>query len=412
MADFYQHARLPTLHHLATPDPDARNAELAQLVQARPLALLLPALFAEVDRPALPAILQQVAEVPYVSDIVLSMNGMRAAQLPRVRELCAAAVPNKHVHILWNDGPELEEVNRQLDEAGLGGRQFGKGANIWMGLAYLKALGRHRLVVSHDTDILNYTSGMLAKLTFPIAHPKLPYRFAKGYYSRVAGRLYGRVTRLLIFPLIQAFQEVMGPKPLLSHLDSFRYPLSGEFAGDIDTVSGFTLPHAWGLEIAMLCEAYRHVPAAEQCQVDLGLHFEHRHRQLSPSAEAGGREEGLVAAAADVIHCLAIHVLSDADELAAGKLLTRVLDQYRLRSVEWMERYEHVALLNGLDYDRADESAAVAAFTEALIELSSNLSSKGLRMPGQRPAPAQTLDQMPGIGKSIVAAALSLPTQA
>ena len=80
-----------------------------------------------------------------------------------------------------------------------------------MGLTYLLARGESEIVISHDTDILNYSPSMLAKLCYPVAHPRLGYQFVKGYYSRVADRLYGRVTRLLIFPLIQSFQDVLGP---------------------------------------------------------------------------------------------------------------------------------------------------------------------------------------------------------
>ena len=81
MPDFYQHARLPTLHHLATPDASAREAELVEMTRDRPVALLLPALYTEVTRPALPSILRQVSEVPYISEVVLSMNGMTKAQM-------------------------------------------------------------------------------------------------------------------------------------------------------------------------------------------------------------------------------------------------------------------------------------------------------------------------------------------
>mgnify|MGYP000095934062 CR=1 FL=1 len=43
MPDFFQHARLPTLHHLADSDLAAREAELAQWAKSKPIALLLPA---------------------------------------------------------------------------------------------------------------------------------------------------------------------------------------------------------------------------------------------------------------------------------------------------------------------------------------------------------------------------------
>lgn len=396
MADFYQHALLPTLHHLASPDSNAREAELVEMTRGRPVALLLPALHTEVMRPALPSILRQVAEVPYISEVVLSMNGMEEEQVPVARAKCHEWLGDKPLTLLWNDGPRLRAVHQNVTSA----HSDGKGANIWMGIAYLRAAGHRGIVISHDTDILNYGPGMLAKLCFPIAHPRLNYRFAKGYYSRVADRLYGRVTRLLIFPLIQAFQEVLGAQPLLEHLEGFRYPLSGEFAADSETLAGFSLPSAWGLEIAMLCEVHRHLHVSEMCQVDLGFHYEHRHRQLDP----GAVEPGLVTAAADVARCLAAQVLRESEERAAESLLKLVNERYRHRAAEWMDRYEHVALLNGLIYDRNEEGMAVAAFTKALGILAGSSGSISLMAPELRPSPASALADIAGLGGEIIAA--------
>ena len=398
MADFYQHARLPTLHHLATPDASAREAELVEMTRDRPVALLLPALHTEVTRPALPSILRQVAEVPYISEVVLSMNGMNEAQMLAARVKCREWLGDKPMSLLWNDGPQLQTVHDRVN----GAHTHGKGANIWMGITYLRAKGHKGIVISHDTDILNYGTSLLAKLCHPVAHPRLNYKFAKGYYSRVADRLYGRVTRLLIFPLILAFQEVLGAQPLLEHLESFRYPLSGEFSADSETLANFSIPSAWGLEIAMLCEVHRHLKVSEMCQVDLGFHYEHRHRQLEP----GIVEPGLVSAAADVARCLAYQVLRESQERAAESLLRLVLERYKSRAAEWMERYEHVALLNGLIYDRVEEGMAVAAFTEALEVLATTAGTQGLLTPSLRPTPDSVLAAEPSLKNEVIAAAL------
>lgn len=399
MADFYQHARLPTLHHLATPDSTAREAELVALTQQKPVALLLPALHTEVTRPALPSILRQVSEVPYIAEVILSMNGMDEAQMHSARTRCREWIGDKPLTLLWNDGPALQSVHDRVN----GTHAHGKGANIWAGITYLRAKGHDGIVVSHDTDILNYGTSLLAKLVYPVAHPRMAYRFAKGYYSRVADRLYGRVTRLLIFPLVQAFQEVLGPQPLLDHLESFRYPLSGEFAADIGTLSRFSIPSAWGLEVAMLCEVHRHLRTHEMCQVDLGFHYEHRHRQLDP----GAVETGLVAAAADVARCLAYQILRDSQERAAESLLRIVLQHYKTRAAEWIDRYEHVALLNGLTFDRDEEGMAVSAFTEALETVVLKTGAQGLITPALRPTPETALRADPTLQNDLLASALS-----
>lgn len=407
MADFYQHARVPTLHHLAHADSAAREEEMWSWAAEKPVAVLLPALYAECERPALPRILEEVAQAGHVSEVILSMNGMDAAEHERALRICRQHLRGKKAHVLWNDGPQLASVYRRMADAGLAGEHAGKGSNIWMGIAYLHARGFRGIVVSHDTDILNYSRDLLWRLCYPLLHPGMGYRFAKGYYSRVSDRLYGRVTRLLIFPLVQACRDVLGGKPLLEHLDSFRYPLSGEFAAHMNALEGFSLPGGWGLEVSMLCEAFRHLPEHQQCQVDLGFHFEHRHRSLAHD-QIGVNEPGLVSAAADVARCLAWQVLRESEPRSAESLMRLIIERYRIRADEWMRRYEHVALLNGLNHDRDEECAAIQAFGRALDQLLTIITQDGLRVPAMRETPAKTLATIPGLGEEIVLSTATL----
>jgi glucosyl-3-phosphoglycerate synthase len=404
MADFYQHARVPTLHHLAHADSAAREQEMLAWEEKKPVALLLPALYAECERPALPRILEEVSQACHISEVVLSMNGMNAAEHDRALLFCRQNLKGKRAHILWNDGPRLTQVYQRMADAGLPGAHAGKGSNIWMGIAWLKARGFKGVVVSHDTDILNYSRDLLWRLCYPLLHPGMGYRFAKGYYSRVSDRLFGRVTRLLIFPLIQACRDVLGAKPLIEQLESYRYPLSGEFAADMDALQDFSLPGGWGLEIALLCEAFRHLPGEHQCQVDLGFHFEHRHRSLSHE-EVGVNEPGLITAAADVARCLAFQVLRESEPRSAEGFMSLIIERYRSRAQEWLSRYEHVALLNGLRHDAEEEGAAVTAFGQALDRLLQNLPTEGLRVPALRETPAKTFAQIPGLAEEIAGCA-------
>jgi len=407
MADFYQHAHVPTLHHLAHADSAEREEEMRAWAAEKPVAVLLPALYAECERPALPRILEEVSQAGHVSEVILSMNGMDAAEHERALRICRQHLRGTKAHVLWNDGPQLTSAYRRMEEAGMAGAHAGKGSNIWMGIAYLHARGFRGIVVSHDTDILNYSRDLLWRLCYPLLHPGMGYRFAKGYYSRVSDRLYGRVTRLLIFPLVQACRDVLGNKPLLEHLDSFRYPLSGEVAAHMDALESFCLPGGWGLEVSMLCEAHRHLPGEQQCQVDLGFHFEHRHRSLAHD-QIGVNEPGLVSAAADVARCLIWQVLRESEPRSAESLMRLIIDRYRRRAEEWMRRYEHVALLNGLNHDRAEELAAINAFGRALDQLLFTIAHEGLRVPAMRETPAKTLAAVPGLGEDIVASTATL----
>lgn len=403
MADFYQHARVPTLHHLSHADAAEREGELLHWSAEKPVVLLLPALYAECERPALPQILERAADVSYVSEVVLSMNEMDAAGHDQAVKLCRRTLRGKPARIIWNDGLALRAAFERMEQSELPGYHAGKGTNIWMGVLSLQARGFDGVVVSHDTDILNYSREMIQRLAYPLLHPRMNYRYAKGYYSRVSERLYGRVTRLLIFPMIQACRDVLGPKPLIDHLSDFRYPLSGEFAADMSALRSFSLPGGWGLEISMLAESFHRLTVEEVCQVDLGFHFEHRHRSLSP-AQSGLLEPGLVTAAADVARCLAYQVLRDSEQASAQEMLRLIIARYRIRATEWLARYEHVALMNGLEHSPDEESAAVNAFGQALDRLLQTSAAEGLRVPAMRPPVRSILQHLPEIGDMVSAA--------
>ena len=88
-----------------------------------------------------------------------------------------------------------------------------------------------RSIALHDCDILTYDKELLARLVYPVANPLFNYEFCKGYYPRVGNnKLNGRVTRLLVTPLLKALKKVLGPREYIEFIDVFRYPLAGEFS--------------------------------------------------------------------------------------------------------------------------------------------------------------------------------------
>ena len=150
----------------------------------------------------------------------------------------------------------------------------------------------------------------------------------------------------------------------------------------------------------MMCESFHKLSAPEICQVDLGFHYEHRHRSLSP-ARSGIQEPGLVSAAADVALCLAWQVLRDSEPTSAEEMLRLVIARYRVRATEWLARFEHVALMNGLEHDPDEESAAVNAFGRALDQLLENVMQNGLRVSAMRPAVRNLMPRMPELAMLI-----------
>ena len=123
---------------------------------------------------------------------------------------------------------------------------------------------------------------MLARLFYPVANPQFNYQFCKGFYARVAeGKMNGRVSRLLVSPLIRSMKRVFGAHPFLDYLDSFRYPLAGEFSMHIDVLRDLRIPADWGLEIGVLTEVYRNHSTNRVCQVEVADNYDHKHQELS-----------------------------------------------------------------------------------------------------------------------------------
>jgi glucosyl-3-phosphoglycerate synthase len=363
MPDFHQPILLPTLHHLADTKIEEREALLQKLAKDKPVALVIPALFAEVERKALPNMLKQLSAVPYVSHVVFSMNDMSAAEHEKARRFFARRLPKLPHTLLWNDGPQLDVIHQEVAKLAGCKRIHGKGSNVWMGIAHLLANGHEGVIACHDSDILNYDREMLWRLCLPVAHPDMEYVFAKSYYGRVRGRMYGRVTRLLVFPLLQALREVFGSTPLLRFLAMCRYPLSGEFAADAQFLGKMGLSADWGLEIGMLCDVFRHAPAQRFCQVDLGGNFDHKHQHLGYDADGTPDPgSGLAKMAREVTRAIMSHLWTDLGFSAEPRKLERLADTYLATAQVLLTRYKHEAVFNGLESVTAEEQKTVRAF--------------------------------------------------
>ena len=272
MPDFYQHSVVSTLHCLKEINLAEAEQRLVSCAKKRPITLVLPALFSEVESPALPHILTQLKGVPYIQEIVFSMNRMDAEQFAYAKNFFGENLAeDQKWRILWNDGPRVAKIYQQLSDADLTTYVPGKGYNVWMAYGYAIAKDDCRIIAAHDSDILSYHREMLYRLCLPTAHTSMAYEYAKSYYGRVSDRMYGRVTRLFVGPLLRAMIKVLGQHPLLEFLENFRYPLSGEFSIDIDLAQSIRIPGDWGLEVGMLCEIYRSAATRTPHGVDLRI---------------------------------------------------------------------------------------------------------------------------------------------
>ncbi|HEV2495850.1 MAG TPA: glycosyl transferase [Terriglobia bacterium] len=359
MADFQQTGVVPTLHRLKDRPLESVEYDLQQFSRRQPIALVLPALYAEFEGEAMPRILAEVSRAPYLNEVIVSLGLASAGQFADVRQRLAGLHPN--VRVIWNEGPRVQSIYRHLSEAHVGVGDNGKGRSCWIAYGYVLASGRSKIIALHDCDILNYSRELLARLCYPVADQRLDYVFAKGYYARITERMHGRVTRLLFWPLVEALASVLGHHPFLRYLGSFRYPLAGEFCMMADLARATRIPGDWGLELGVLSEVYRNFSVKRVCQVDLCDNYEHKHQPLS----ADHPERGLMRMTIDIAKTLFRTLAAEGAVLSGG--LFRTLQARYVRTAEDdLVRYRADAIINGMEFDIHAEEEAVHAFAHGL----------------------------------------------
>ncbi|WP_444988732.1 glycosyl transferase [Halomonas mongoliensis] len=375
MSDFHQNGIITDFHNLTRRPVAALEAELCEFGRRRPMSLILPSLYSELEGPALEHIVETLAEVPYLAEVVIGLDRADREQFMHARKFFAR-LPQRH-RILWNDGPRLRALDAELAEQGLSPQEPGKGRNVWFCAGYVQASGIGAVVGLHDCDILTYDRGLLARLFYPVAHPHFNYEFCKGYYPRIAdGKLNGRVSRLMVTPLLRALKTMYGPLPYLAYLDSYRYPLSGEFAMRAEVLDGIRIPADWGLEIGVLSEVHRNHSTKRLCQVDLADCYDHKHQPVSEEdASAGLNRMSL-----DIAKALYRKLATQGVTFSAEGFRTLKATYYRL-ALDLIEAYHHDAVMNGLSLDRHAEERAVELFAANLLEAGSVF----LDNPGERP---------------------------
>ncbi|MCI5107546.1 MAG: glycosyl transferase [Pseudomonadales bacterium] len=361
MGDFHQNGIVTTLHNLGQRPVEDMEKELERFKSSRPMGLVLPSLFSELEGPALSGIVDELTQVPYLDEIVIGLDRADQAQYQHAIDYFSR-LPQHH-RILWNDGPRLRAIDEQLKEYGLAPSQMGKGRNVWFCYGYILASGKAEAVALHDCDILTYDRSLLARLIYPVANPNFSYAFCKGYYSRIAGnKIGGRAMRLFVTPMIRALKKVSGASEFLDYLDSFRYPLAGEFSMRSDVINDLRIPSDWGLEIGVLSEMKRNYATNRLCQVDIADVYDHKHQDLS----LDDKEKGLSKMTIDISKALFRKLATNGEVFTPEKFRTIKATYYRI-ALDFVDTYQNDAMINGLDYDRHSEEAAVELFASNLM---------------------------------------------
>jgi glucosyl-3-phosphoglycerate synthase len=359
MSDFHQSGLITTLHRLSTSNLGRLEAELKQYTRERPVSLVLPCLYTEIEGPGLRGIIDVLREVPYLSHVIVSVSGtQKLDEFLAVRRFLRE-VPD--LICVWGSGPTIAELFEQLARAGLDPGPDGKGRAVWIAAGYALARGDTHALAVHDCDVLTYDRELLARLCYPVVHPNLDYEFSKGYYGRATDRLHGRVTRAFVTPLLRALKKTLGALPLLEFLDEFRYPLAGEFAMTSQLARQIRIPSDWGLEVGLLAEVFRNAALHRVCQVEICDNYDHKHQELS----AEDPQRGLHRMVIDIATSLFRNLASVGVQFDSGFLNT-LGAAYLRHAQDTVSKYADEARINGLLFDPHAEELMVETFAAGL----------------------------------------------
>lgn len=374
MSDFYQTGAVATFHRLGQDSLEKLESKLEHYARERPIALVLPSLYSELEGAALKKIVHDLQGVEYIKEIVVTLGPASEKEFQNARQFFSV-LPQK-TRIIWNNGKRMRKVYKAIEAEDLPTGLEGKGRSAWMAYGYVLSQQQFSAIALHDCDIVTYSREMLARLCYPVTNPSMDYDFCKGFYTRVTDKMHGRATRLLVTPLIRALEKILGYHPLLVFFDSFRYILAGEFSMDVNLARINRIPGDWGLEVGTLAEVYRNTSINRVCQVDIADNYEHKHQALSPEDATKGLHKMCVDICKSVFRTLA----SEGIVFSDGFFKTLVAT-YARTAQDMLKRYEDDASINGLIFDRHEESLAVETFTQGIRKASEVITKDPLGVP-------------------------------
>ena len=356
MSDFSQNGIVSDLHDFGTKSTDEIEKDLQKFSKERNMEPILPSLYSELEGTALPKIVNEISKTKYLSHIIIGLDKANEKQAKNAWKFFKKL--NTPFTILWNDGPNLKKLDQELKKKDLAPNEQGKGRNVWYCLGMCIARDNARSVALHDCDIKTYDRRMLAKLFYPVVNPLFNFEFCKGYYPRVAdNKMNGRVARLLVFPLITAFEKTIGRSNYLDFMKSFKYPLAGEFSFRRNVLPELRISSDWGIEVGILSEMQRNFSPHNICQVDLADSYYHKHQKLS----ANDMSKGLSRMSIDIITTMIKKLATQGNSFSLETFRSLKATYYR-SALDLIDIYRTDADINGLKFDSHSEEKAVELF--------------------------------------------------
>jgi glucosyl-3-phosphoglycerate synthase len=357
----YKQELITTIHDFGC-DLEFLEEQLVKLSDDSPTAVLIPALYEELERPAIFGIREHLKTCAFVKTVVVCVYADTQAQYTKAVQFFSE-LPQQ-TFVIWENGARVTEILKHLNDRGLSILNFkGKGRAVWLGLgiASLQASA----IALHDADIVTYNRSYPLKLLFPLLEKEFGIAFNKAYYARLGDsprNFNGRVARLFVTPLLTALTELFGYRQYLRYLSAYRYPLSGEFALTSDLALNIRIPGNWGLEIGLLAEVYRSLAEKRIAQIDLGI-FDHKHQNLGNSSQ-----EGLQKMCRDILRSL-LRTLTETEQVVISRDHIHALRvKFRREAQDYTRQYFVDARFNNLQYDRHQEEVITEMFEKVIID--------------------------------------------
>lgn len=362
MPDFSQYGPITTIHDLGTIQPGDLETRLNHATQSYPIGLVLPITASDMRAEPFRQIVNKLAKTSFLDTIVVVLN--RAEDVNDYRQCASLLEPlGETGHILWTDGPRGSSLLQELADNGFHVTVPGKGRAVWTAFGYLLADPKLKAFVLHDCDIVDYDTDMLVRLCLPMADPSLDFDFCKAYYARCTNKMHGRVVRLLMGPILKALISVIGNDSFLVFIQSFRYPLAGEFAVTSTLARSNRIPSDWGLEVGTLAEVFRNTSPKRCCQIDIARSYEHKHQPVSLDDPS----RGLMKMTFDILITIYRTLASRGIVLDNGHFVS-LRAAYLRAAQDAIRQYHADSVLNTLYYDRHVEEQIIEGFAQLIIE--------------------------------------------
>jgi len=378
MLNFSQkNTKLTTLYLLGK-ETEEIGPRLRLSSRRKKTVLIVPALATEFtleeNRPVFINILRHLSKTTYLSKIIFGLDRATDKEaLELARLLKKHRIKNSVIQ--HNEGKGFKSLYQMLNDAGFGLEQPGKGKNMFMSFGIAQALEAKCIGVL-DADIKTFHRRQLDRLFYPVL--VLDYEFSKAFYSRIGdGRMYGRVKRLLVDPLLLSLKRKFADSGdekflrLVDYLLAFNYQLSGEVVFDTSLLKRMHFATNWGVEIFTLIEVYRRANNVAQVQFDTKP-FDHKHQTVSLE----DREKGLYRMAIDIVTTILSALVVEEGLEISDYFIQELTITYLNVADELIKKYADNSSFSSLNYDRNAEEALVRGiFRDAVLAAGDYLTS-------------------------------------